>query len=548
MTSNTELHVTSHVGRDLLQSAGLFKTDRAVVWEYVSNGLQYVDPGESPTVSVQLSQSKRRITIRDNGRGMDWRGLQNFFVMHGENEDRRSGRPGRGMFGTGKSAAFGVADTLRIRTVRGGLRSAIELTRAQIEAATDGRPIAPTVLEKEVNTREPNGTEVTIDQIHLRTLDRAGITRYIERHLARWQRGVTVTVNNHVCQYVEPVVIDRHSFRPASPLLEVLGDVELVVKVAPTPLAEDLQGIAVMSGGVWHESTLGASASKEMASHIFGEVDVPALDSDTSPIRPFDVSRSMALNPENEVVRAIHAFISIHVEQVRRDLVARDRERRRSDEAKRLAKTAAEIAAVLNDDFSQFKERLKRVRAASKGSSDGGQSGAASDDGSEDLIFGEDEPAAEEAMIPTAGDAERHRSEEPRVPAVPAVREGRDDDPKVGQRVGGEGGKRRRPSGGFHVEFLNLGDDRRAVYNRQTRTINVNLDHPQVTAALGGDNVTDPTFRRLAYEVAFTEYAVAIHMEMALNDQYIDMTDPIVDIQDTIDRISRRTAALYERS
>ena len=31
--------VTTHVGRDLLQSAALFKHEHSVVWEYVSNGL-----------------------------------------------------------------------------------------------------------------------------------------------------------------------------------------------------------------------------------------------------------------------------------------------------------------------------------------------------------------------------------------------------------------------------------------------------------------------------------------------------------------------------
>ena len=38
------LKVTSHVGRDLLQSAQLFRHEHAVAWEYVSNGLQYKDP------------------------------------------------------------------------------------------------------------------------------------------------------------------------------------------------------------------------------------------------------------------------------------------------------------------------------------------------------------------------------------------------------------------------------------------------------------------------------------------------------------------------
>jgi HSP90 family molecular chaperone len=107
MSSKT-IFVKSHVSRDLLQNAALFKTDKLVIWEYVANGLQYVDPGTNPTVYVKLDSKARRIRISDNGRGMTLEGLQNFFVMHGENLDRKSGAPGRGRFGTGKSAAFGI--------------------------------------------------------------------------------------------------------------------------------------------------------------------------------------------------------------------------------------------------------------------------------------------------------------------------------------------------------------------------------------------------------------------------------------------------------
>ena len=57
-TTTDEIYVKSHVARDLLQSAGLFKTDKLVVWEYVSNGLQYVNHGTNPIVRVTLD-SKR---------------------------------------------------------------------------------------------------------------------------------------------------------------------------------------------------------------------------------------------------------------------------------------------------------------------------------------------------------------------------------------------------------------------------------------------------------------------------------------------------------
>src|SRR5215813_9302698 len=126
MASEPKLYVRSHVARDLLQNAALFKTDKLVVWEYVSNSLQYVDPGTNPIVQVLLDSKKKRISITDNGRGMDLGGLRNFFVMHGENIDRKEGRRGRGRFGTGKSAAFGIGDVLRITTVCGGRRSRVE--------------------------------------------------------------------------------------------------------------------------------------------------------------------------------------------------------------------------------------------------------------------------------------------------------------------------------------------------------------------------------------------------------------------------------------
>jgi len=107
--TEARLAVTTHVGRDLLQSASLFKHEHSVVWEYVSNGLEYIEPGTKPVVNVHVDVKAKRITIHDQGRGMDRSDLQRFFQMHGENQDRKRGKAGRGLFGTGKSAAFGIA-------------------------------------------------------------------------------------------------------------------------------------------------------------------------------------------------------------------------------------------------------------------------------------------------------------------------------------------------------------------------------------------------------------------------------------------------------
>jgi hypothetical protein len=365
--SSEAIFVKSHVSRDLLQNAALFKTDKLVVWEYVSNGLQYVDLGTSPTVYVKLDSKARKIRISDNGRGVTIEGLQNFFVMHGENLDRKGGTPGRGRFGTGKSAAFGIGDLLRVTSVRDARRSVVELSRVDLEASSSGDPVPVRVLQREVPCSESNGTIIEIEQIHLKSLDQPACIKFIERHLARWPKNCTVIVNNIECEYAEPPILEQRRFKASGVAKEILGDVEMVIKVSKIPVDPELRGISIYSNEVWHETTLGTAEGKGMSEYFIGEIDVPKLDSDTSPISPFDLSRSMHLNPNNEVVAALYAFISQSIEQVRRDLVERDRQHRMSEEAKRLAEQASEIARFLNEDLDTFRDKLNKVRAKAAG-------------------------------------------------------------------------------------------------------------------------------------------------------------------------------------
>ena len=126
--------------------------------------------------------------------------------------------------------------------------------------------------------------------------------------------------------------------------------------------------------------------------------------------------------------------------------------------------------------------------------------------------------------------------------------EGTDDSPPVARSVGTEEGRYRKPRGGFSVQFKDMGpDEDRAAYERETRTIFVNTGHPQLTsAARVGQGVEDISFKRLAYEVAFCEYAIALAFELAHRDQYLDIFDPIDDVKRTVNRIARQAAALYE--
>jgi len=148
----------------------------------------------------------------------------------------------------------------------------------------------------------------------------------------------------------------------------------------------------------------------------------------------------------------------------------------------------------------------------------------------------------EEAELGTSGQGGAQGGGDPRsvAPGMQATPEG------TPQASPSERKARRLRRGGFDVAFKAMGiDEHRAVYVADERTIYINTDHPQVTSARGSAPTDDPTFRRLAFEVAFTEYAIAITSELGNRGEYSDWSDPIFDVRETINRLARKSAHLY---
>jgi hypothetical protein len=553
------LFVRVNVSRDVISQAEMFQNERLAIWEYVANSLQYVDPGTVPTVKVRLDSKRKRIAIEDNGRGMRWGGadgLEGFFKMHAENVDRKRGRPGRGRFGTGKAAAFGIADVLRITTARNGRRSKVELSRADLDAAAEsGKEIPVQEIEREVPTAQPNGTLVEIERVRLpRTLDQAGVISFIERHLAHYPKTVTVIVNNHQCEVVEPPVERVESVPATGNALRVLGPVTLTIKISKSPLEEDLRGVSIFSNEVWHETTLLTSKGREMSEYLFGEIDVAALDADRSTPAAFDVSRHQRLNPDNPVVRAIYEFVAPEIERLRRELVEQQRQHRETEEAKRLEREASQIERIINEDFETFRRRIQKVHAAGKIGFDAGDTPAVSTtptpDGVDDFLYGGHENAKiignEDFGGP--GTEPQPGPPNPSPPGPPPRLNPLVEPDAKGVDQGHRQRRNRQPGtiGGFHVAFEHLGEpNARAQYVAERRTIIINLDFPQVAIALKGRAVDDPVFRRLAYEVAFAEYAVAVASELNNRNEFLEPSDAIVEIRERLNAVARRAAPLY---
>lgn len=543
MNSNDKIFVTSHVSRDFLQNAAYFSSIPKLVWEYVSNALDNPKPDEIIVVNVEISPKALRIT--DNGSGMSREELNNFFEMHGENIQRKKGKKVRGRFGTGKSAAFGLANRLIIDTTKDGLQNVVELTRSDLENADDGDPIPVNELVSSKNVTVEDGTTIEINDLNVKPLAQLDKTiGYLEHHLARY-KNATVSVNGHLCAFQEPPLVEEFIVTSTKEVKKHFGDLKLVIKISPTPLDKEYRGVDILSYGIWHESTLAGLENKDFSSYLFGEVEVPALEDKEWPIPAFDNTRNNTLNRQNPAVVILLAWISSELDTVRRELVAEEKNRKASEQAKQLEKEAEKIAEILNDDFEQMLEDFELAKQTSKKR---GKTPISPD------------PSKLEALLPGSGQLDTglqqtgfEQSDGKKGKNPPGSRE----IPRPGPNTmdGSEKGDYSSSSpkgpttrkGVFSIEYKNESEQsHRSRYDSETRTIVINLDHPQISSVFEASHrdVNSRQFREISYEVAGVEYALAIPYEKIRVDEFYDAADALLDTRETINRISRKFAGV----
>ena len=334
--SHGQIVVQSHVARDFLQNADFFSTVPRVVWEYVSNALDNASDGRPVVVDVRISPEG--LVFSDNASGMSREDLQRFFQMHGINVQRERGRVVRGRFGTGKSAAFGIARTLRIETRKDGLYNVVELQRETVERAADGQPFGVQEVVADAPTDAEDGTKVIVGRLFDPVRLEIEKTRsYVERQLGRSRQNHTVLINGHVCEYQEPVSTSEFRFEATPPVAERIGPVRMVVKVSPSPLDDESNGIDVLSHGVWHGTILGDLPRQGSARRLFGEVTCDLLETwEGEGPSPFDNTRNNALNPANPVVATLLGWVSLRLRKVTAELDEgrREHERRKEEGAR----------------------------------------------------------------------------------------------------------------------------------------------------------------------------------------------------------------------
>ncbi|POT27280.1 TIGR02391 family protein [Citrobacter freundii] len=147
----------------------MYSTLPPALAELISNA--YDADAENVTLEFLEIGSKKFISVKDDGIGMDSNDIQNRFLVIGRNRRKddgdkptpRFGRFATGKKGLGKLALFGLAKEITIDTIRNGLRNRFVLNWDDLlNASGEYKPIIQINNEA---TKLPNGTKIKLSEL-----------------------------------------------------------------------------------------------------------------------------------------------------------------------------------------------------------------------------------------------------------------------------------------------------------------------------------------------------------------------------------------------
>ena len=550
MTTKLKSGMTTHAGRSLLQEAARFSNEGKAVGEYVKNSWQYTD--HDPTVEIFVNHDDKSIRIVDNSNGMDIDDInKRFLVLHQENVERAKGKIGRGEFGTGKIAALGIGEILRVRTVRNKKINEFEINRSDCDAAVSEKEVKVHWIKSNQNTSEKNGTIIDILKFRQkRKININSIKEFLQ------SKTLTETVYEHKIKLFLQAEELKKKEIPFSKeikvnideeLKSILGDTELTIKVASRRLEDGERGVKVFTKGIYKAFIKNPPAKYN--EFIFGDCTCDKLIDENQDPPIFDSSRREELQEDNELAQKFKGFVLQEIDKVRKSLEKEANAKKDKETEEALKKEAEKMREFFNSDYKEQELELQKRTAKAKGNIDKKD---------------KDLPSLGETKIVVGKDFNVNIVEGDENAGVHEG--GGNGGGGGGDRPGREGGKlvktegesryqgkerqskKRKSGGGFDIDFENAGPDSyRAKYEDATRKILINLDHPYLTKIekMAGGDRKSTKYMRPAWEAAAFEYAVAMTTLKGASNLLDDtLTDGVIEMQQRVDKLLRKMTAL----
>ena len=523
--------------RTIVNTADAFGGLSVVVWEYIINGIDYIEKGTKPEIEVLID--KDTLSFADHGRGMDEEDLKNFFTLFAENRDRKTGNytfMGRGYFGSGGFSIFKYATNLEITSVKNGKLYSGKITRTDLE-----KDKGFTLEKTGIKTDMPNGTKFRGTKLNkeITTKNIKDIKEYVLKQMMR-SKGAQVWINDELIEYVEPAIEDNLTktifskdtefYKDLCDLGFGAGDIKLTLKKTKKPLLRNEFGVAVLADGKLLEICSPGIESKKHCNYIIGDAEIKNLYPNLEKFKPglFDQSRRRELNLDNKYVVKLRSFIAFYLDQFEKEIAAIEKNRAESKFDKELNK---KLDAMSNQMNEILKDELNEL-----GLNSNNQKNLSSKSKRNSLL--------KEAIIKIVKPGEEFYKKNKEKDPIPPP----DDDVKPFNKkikpknnsILEEDKTKKNNSGGLKIIQKSLGEDElRAMFYEKEATIFINTDFPTIKKFIKKGDHENIQLDFLLKEIALTELAIAITNILIDKEKGVgDITTALVDLRKRINDFS----------
>jgi hypothetical protein len=402
----TSLTITVDKSHILMIGERLYEQSIELIRELVNNAY------DADATRVDVTVSGKEIVVRDNGEGMDIKGLQQYFNVGSEEKlmNPRSPRFGRnriGQFGIGKFASLAAASRFEITTQRGDFAARVVFDKARWIEEGDSWEIPLTLLKED--KRRGDGTSVRLVELK-RSFKPEDVTQRIAEGVPIRASDFSVFVNGY---RVTPRILSGNRVPVMNGTKYGIIHGEIVILPAYRASKDDM-GIEIKVKGVTVRRELFEIASwGKAATRIRGEVHADFL--------PLTSDRSGFIEDSAEYKTFLKAMKKT-IEEVRfaYNQLASERENQRVGRAVKEAMQRIHNALIMNPEFSPFGV-VPLAEEGVKGIGETGVQVAQKNKGLEEV---EIEDVPEEMSSPSDGknEASEDQVEKPKKEKKPSLR------------------------------------------------------------------------------------------------------------------------------
>lgn len=295
-----DLNVLKHLGLRMYTSLP------AVVSEYVANAWDAWATEVEITIPTEKMSPNYEITVEDNGEGMTKQEVNEEFLVVGRDRRQDEGkdfvekeglnRKVMGRKGIGKLAGFGIAELVRIRTVKDGEFVEFELNYGEMQRKAKQGDDTTTTYQPEIidegDTNKQSGTTVTLAKLDYSQRPREKYVRQrISRRFSVVGDDFEVTVNGEEVRGDERNLKSRCEFKTTYNETPVDDGGEYTVSgwigTLPNPTPDNVEGgVAVMARGKTVQKPItfgvaeGGTRGQMALQYLVGEIRADFLDED----------------------------------------------------------------------------------------------------------------------------------------------------------------------------------------------------------------------------------------------------------------------------